>query len=591
MASLFFVLDEMSAMFRNPDACRNKSYDIVIVGAGINGAGLAWEASSRGFKTLLIDRADFGGATSSGCFKIIHGGLRYLQHLNFARAFESIQEQRALRKLAPHLVHPLPFLVPCYGYAKRGKPFLTAGLCLYELIASNRNYGVQDSHHLPRFRSMSQEETLAIAPGIDSVNLSGGLVFYDCQMSNCERLTLAVVRAAQDAGADVLNYVEAEGAELKWSGEARATIRSLKCVDRLSGFQFSIAGKVFVDATGPSSFQFLKRIYGDIPSESPYQKKRYFSKGVQLVLPEMVKGYGLALQSNFADRSTRVSRGGRNYFLTPWRECSLLGTSDVLEENASGDFRTDSKEIEDLLANAREFYQSEYLKKEHVRFVFGGLRPLIEEIDLAGASNETAKASLSEKILEHKQPVALCYFGKQILNLHTLEGVKYTTFRAFAKKALDGIVSSDFAEERIVSAQTSTSPMLPGGEIADYPDFVQRKYESMADLFDLKSLSYLITNFGTDIEKIEEIARQKPEFAENLESGVLATKAEMIYCIRNESVCHLNDLIFRRTGLGSLGHPGSSVIRVVAELAAEELGWSEEQMLEEIQSVESVFDF
>ena len=578
-------------MLRELDVCKDKLYDIVIVGAGINGAGLAWEASSRGFKTLLIDRADFGGATSSGCFKIVHGGLRYLQHLNFARALESIREQRALRQLAPHLVHPLPFLVPCYGYAKRGKPFLGAGLCLYELIAASRNSGVQDSHRLPSFRSMSSEETLAVAPGINSSNLSGGLVFYDCQMSNCERLTLAVVRAAQNAEADVLNYVEAESAELEWSSETSALMRSLKCVDRLSGFKFSVTSRVFIDATGPGSFQFLKNVYGDIPSKSPYQKKRYFSKGVQLVLPEMVKGYGLALQSNFADSSTKVSRGGRNYFLTPWRGCSLLGTSDVLEENIKGDFRTNSKEVEDLLANARGVYQSEYLRKEHVRFVFGGLRPLVEDIDLASASSETAKTSLSEKILEHEKPLALQYFGKQILNLHSLEAVKYTTFRAFAKKALDGIVRSFFFKEQAIPDQAAANSALPGGEIADYSSFVKRKHQSLADLFDEESVSYLVTNFGTDIEQIEEIARQESRFAGNLEPGVLATKAEVIYCLRNESVCHLSDLVFRRTGLGSLGHPGSSVIRVMAELAAEELGWSEKQMLEEVQTVEKAFDF
>ena len=186
-------------------------YDLLIVGGGIYGAGVARDASLRGLSVALVEKADFGCATSANSLKMIHGGLRYLQHGDFKRMRESIYDRRILMQIAPHLVHPLGVVVPTYGHGIKGKEVMTIALAINDIVSCDRNVGIDPHKHIPPGRTISKTECLQLLPGIDAKDLTGGAVFCDAQVYNSERLVLSFLRSAAQKNADLANYVEVIG--------------------------------------------------------------------------------------------------------------------------------------------------------------------------------------------------------------------------------------------------------------------------------------------------------------------------------------------------------------------------------------------
>ena len=217
-------------MKRDIEKLSETEYDVVIIGAGIYGACAAWEAASRGLKAALIDKGDFGSATSANSLKIIHGSLRYLQDLDFKRMRESSNERRVLMKIAPHLVHPMPVVMPTYGHGAKGKEIMKLALLVNDIITFDKNKGNSPEKHIPRGKIISKNECIEILPDIDKKGLTGAALWYDAQMHNSERLTLAFVQSAANAGADVANYVEADRFVMDGN-----KVTGVKAIDNLTG--------------------------------------------------------------------------------------------------------------------------------------------------------------------------------------------------------------------------------------------------------------------------------------------------------------------------------------------------------------------
>ena len=328
----------------NTDSNNVASYDVVIIGAGINGAACALDAASRGYSTLLIDKNDYGSKTSAGCFKIVHGGLRYLQHLDFIRVFESLKEQKLLRKNASHLVKPIPFLIPTYKKFSKSKFFLGAGLFLYDLLNVFRNQDVGNAPKLPGFKFLSIEETLEIAPHIERKDLTGSVVYYDCQITNCERLTWTVIKTAKKHGAKCLNYAELVSAKV-----VESRIENLEVKDLVRNKKINIKPKTVILASGPWNSK-LRKIFG------LQEKKQIYSKGVQFAVPKLVDDYALAVDSNSKDPEALISTGARKFFIQPWNGLSLVGTSDSIYEGSPDDFKITDQEVLGFLEEVRQAY-------------------------------------------------------------------------------------------------------------------------------------------------------------------------------------------------------------------------------------------
>jgi len=249
-------------MKRDLNKLSQEEYDVVIVGAGIYGVTTAWDATLRGLKVALIDKGDFGNATSSNSLKIIHGGLRYLQHLDIKRMRESIHERVVLMRIAPHLVYPIPVVMPTYSYKLKSRPAMFAALLANDIVGFDRNQ-LNDPHkYMPRGYTISKDKVQDYIPGYEKYNLNGGAIWYDCQCYNTERLLLSFVISSANNGADVANYVKVVGL-LKNDDR----VIGLKVQDTLTGEEFEIRSKIIVNNSGPWVDKVLENLNSKVPYE------------------------------------------------------------------------------------------------------------------------------------------------------------------------------------------------------------------------------------------------------------------------------------------------------------------------------------
>ena len=256
----------------------------------------------RGLSVALIERSDFGAATSANSLKIIHGGLRYLQHADVRRARESICERRSLLQIAPHLVHTLPVLLPTYGHGLKGREVMKVGLAINDLVGFDRNRLVDPGKHIPRGRTITHEECLALAPGLYEEGLTGGAIFYDAQVYNSERLILSFIHSAVKAGAEAANYAEVTG----FLGTA-AHVKGVMIKDTLSNERHEVQARMVVNTAGPWINQ-VQRLLPQLPPPPPR-----FDKAFNVVNRPLFKKYslGISSQQQYRDADAVLDKGSR----------------------------------------------------------------------------------------------------------------------------------------------------------------------------------------------------------------------------------------------------------------------------------------
>lgn len=291
-------------MKRNLASLTQTVYDVLIIGGGIYGASVAWEASSRGLSVALVEQSDFGGATSANSLKTIHGGLRYLQTADLKRMRESISERTTLMGIAPHLVHPLPVLIPTYGHGTKGKEALSIALKLNDLVSFDRNRLSDKQKHLPKGRVVSKTECQQLVPGLTIEGLTGGAVFHDAQVYNSERLTLAFLHSAVAQGADVSNYTKVTGFL-----QQENRITGVKVVDVLSENSFEIQAKTVINTSGP----WVNHVLGLVKPQPP-QHQMGLAQAMNVITRPLFNHYAVGLPGK-----------GRFWFVSPWRGKSMIG--------------------------------------------------------------------------------------------------------------------------------------------------------------------------------------------------------------------------------------------------------------------------
>ena len=560
---------------REPDRLRASAFDLCVIGGGIAGAAIAWDAATRGLKVALVEKADFGGATSAGCFKIIHGGLRYLQHFDLTRLYESMREQRTVRRIAPHLVKPLPIAVPCYGYGKTGRGFLQLGCGLYDLLASSRNEGVMKSLSLPRHRVLTKGQMLDAAPGLRAEGLSGGVVFYDAQMAHSERLSFAVAKAAADAGAVAVNYAEFERADWQ-EGTARW---SVSVRDLVSGAAHSVDATAVVNATGPWIERRLASFHGVdfVKGEPLLPNGGLLSKGFQIILPPIVKHHAVALESTQVDVTSVVKRGGRSYFLQPWRGVTIAGTTDHPHRGDAIPFSVSRAEVEEFLAELRSTYRSDQLTIDRVRGVFGGYLPTERLVN----ADESAMRILRKDVVAEHRSVS------RRVGLFSVAALKYTTFRELAERVVDRVAEYLGPEVRCGASRTTEAPVA-GGAIADLPDFIVRMQSEYRAVLDASRIMELVFHYGSELPSLMDLVLDEPGRVQPLVEGGQTLRVEIVNAIRRESALNLLDITLRRTALGAEGDPGAA-LTVAAQIAGDELGWDGARIEREVQLVREHF--
>jgi glycerol-3-phosphate dehydrogenase len=554
-------------MIRPLKRLSDETYDLLIIGGGINGVAAAWDAALRGLQVALIDKGDFGAETSSATLKTIHGGLRYLQHLDFIRARESVRERSILLTIAPHIVHPFPFIVPTYGHLMKGKEFMTAGIVMNEIVSFDRNRAIPDpSNRIPDGRVLSRKECLALVPGIKEDGLTGGVMFYDAQMHNSERLTFLFALSAAGKGADLANYVEAVGLLRR---EGRVT--GARAKDRIGGGEFDIRARVVANMTGPWSDITLGLL------ERPDPPRRVLrSKGIQIVTPALTEDVALAVASKYRDPDALFSRGARHYFITPWRGLSLVGTTDTVYEGDPDEFRITDRDIRDFVDEINEALPSARLSRGQVSFAFGGMRPITEKNVDAGA-----KAARKYEITDHLA-------DRKVDGLISVVGVKYTTCRLLAEKVVN-LVFRKLGRASPPPA-TATTPLF-GGNIERFDRFLDDAVRKPMPGLDAATMTHLACTYGSAMEIIGEWVMAEPALGAKIPGSSEVIRAEVVYAVREECALHLEDVILRRTDIGTLGHPGAAATNACADILAAELGWDAATRQREIAAVEKRYEF
>jgi glycerol-3-phosphate dehydrogenase len=410
---------------RDLGALTAREHDVVVVGGGIYGVATAYDAAQRGLSVALVEASDFGSGVSWNSLKTVHGGLRHLQRADIAQARESMRERRALLRIAPEIVRPLPFLVPVYGHGLRGREALAVALRLHDLIGLDRNDDVPPERRIPPSRLLSRQEVKGIVPGLDDPRLSGGAVWFDAQVTHAERLIMAFCHAAADAGAALANYVAAIG--FLRSGRAVTGIRAR---DVEGGGELQVRGRMVVIATGPGVDRLLARAEA------------------KAVGGPMALGMNLVVRRAFVTTHAVGARsGGRFLFLVPWRDRSIVGTA------YDPPTATPDVPLSRFVEEARRAFPWAGLERGDVSLVHRGRVP---------ARPGGGALEMRSRVVDHETEDG-------IPGLVSMRGVKLTTARAEAEKAVDLIFRRlGRAAPRCRTATTLLSEARPlQGGVAD----------------------------------------------------------------------------------------------------------------------------
>ena len=515
--------------------------DLLVVGGGITGAGIARDAAMRGIRTAVIEKGDFGSGTSSESSKLVHGGLRYLEMGDLGLVFEACRERRTLLRIAPHLVRPQPFLFPVHQGSRVGYWKLAAGLTLYDLLALFRNVG--------RHRMLRRRATLRLEPHLKGAGLKGAGYYYDARCDDA-RLTLATVRSAHQHGALAANYVELDDFE-----RPDGQVCGARVTDRMSADTYTIRASVVVNATGPWSDDLRARTGG-----APALNR---SKGVHVVVPRHRLGIG-------EHAITMLSPiDGRVMFAIPWRDLAYVGTTDTEDDVEPDGIRATADDVVYLLRSANAMFPAARLGPDDVVSTWAGVRPL------ARSRRPVAPGSPSAISREHR-------IIEDDNGLISVVGGKLTTYRAMGAEVVNHVARRLHAVDgrRLPrSARTAREP-LPGGEVTDLEILAT---ELVRSGFSREVAEHLVGAYGTEAAAVARIAESDPGWAAPIVGGHPAIRAELVHAIRREMAMTLGDLMMRRTHLffEVLGHAVPEAPGIV-DFAAEELGWDASRKASEL---------
>jgi glycerol-3-phosphate dehydrogenase len=549
-------------MERNLKELAETHFDVLVIGGGIYGAWVAQDAALRGFQVALVEKEDFGHATSFNSLKIIHGGLRYLQHLDIKRMRESIAERSVLLRIAPHLIHPLPFLMPTYGYGLQSQKVMQVALTLNDLIGVDRNLGVVRSQRLKKGYTISKDECLKHVPGLPEQGLTGGAVWHDGQLSSSERLIVAVLRGATQAGATIANYVKVTGVHRQGN-----RITGVHVFDQISGDSFDIHCRMVVNAAGPWAPDIHKWHH---QSSRPF----HLSKAMNLVVRRpLVSQYavGVSTRHAFHDPQAKFHKGHRLFFMVPARHYTLIGTTHTSYDDQVDQFNIDEQEVEEFIHDMNRAYPPANLGKTDIAFVYAGLLPM----------NAMKKKGREVSLLKQSQILDL-EREAGIQGFLTIVGVKLTEARAVAEKTID-LICQKFGN-RFSSCQTACRP-IDGGELGDPEQFIQREIQCTHREVSSPVLRHLIQRYGSSYSRVLENAVPGMDMDVPLSRYTQVTHAEILHAVREEMAVKLEDVVRRRTELGIFENPGDSTLALCAEIMAGELGWSEYQRQQELDAV------
>ena len=534
---------------RDISAIAAREHDILVIGGGIYGLAIAHDAASRGLSVALVERGDFASATSFNHQKTAHGGLRTLQTGRLGASRDAIRERRALARMAPRLLRPLPFIVGTYRSAIRSRLALRAAFRIDAWLGRDRNEGVEPELHLPAARLVSKAATLKLFPGVRQEGLTGGAMWYDYQIIETDRLAIAVAAGADAHGARLANYVEAVEPI-----RDKGAIRGMRVRDVLTGDAHDVAARLTINAAGAFAGEIM----------------RQFGVAQELLLLQAMNLVTSLPASDIAVAAP--ARDGRMLTLTPWHGRALVGTAQSATFRQPGDCPPTGDEVDAFIRDINEVFPRLALRRDHITLVHCGIVPAQRG---HGGRPDLLAAPL---ILDHAATGAP---GSM-----TVIGVKYTTARGVAARVVNAAARR--LGRSIPPSRTGGAP-LPGAGIADHEALAIETARAVGLELAPPMIRHLTSLYGDRCGAIIRLMAEHTEWRIPLVPGQLTVGAEAIYVIREEMACTLADIVVRRTELGAEGKPPDAIISTIAAVAADELRWDRERVEREVTRVNAFY--
>jgi glycerol-3-phosphate dehydrogenase len=530
-------------MKRNLERLANQKFDVLVVGGGIHGAITAWDAALRGLSVALIERGDFGGGTSQNSLKIIHGGLRYLQDGNLSRIRMMVRERTTWMKIAPHLIHPLPCLMPTTQKMSRSRLAMGLALMANDYLSFDRN-------QLDLFDGMivSQRELSRILPGYDVSTSTGAAVWYDAQIYNSERLLLEFIISAVQIGAEAANYVEA----ISFLQQGNEII-GVQAKDLQTGQIFDIQSKLVINCAGA----WMEHLLEKAALCSEYAT----SIAMNVIVDQVWSDVAVGLTSQPVN-----GKPPQVLFIVPWRDKSMIGTYHLPWTDEPHTFKLNESMVQEFLDQINSAQPPYELSLEDVRHVTWGFLP----VNKADANKEYVNLTRDGVVIDHQKKNGLS-------GLISVLGVKYTTARVVAEQAMDLAVNQLGMKTK--KCQTHTTPVR-GGKIDDFGDFLRHALAGVPRPINKKSIEHLVYTYGSEYQKLLECVQSRPDLARRIDPPLPVTVAEVQHAIQYEMALTLADVVGRRTELGATGLPSGTALQ-----------WSPERQQQEIDSVIQDYPF
>ena len=531
-------------MIRDVARLADRTYDVLIVGGGIYGLAIAYDAAQRGLSVALLERGDFGGGASFNHHRTIHGGLRYLQHLDLRRARDSVRERRTIGRIAPQAVRPLPFVLPLYRSLTRGKTAMRGGFLLDRLVSMGRNRGIPASHRLPAGRVISRAHAIERYPGLRRQGLTGAAVFYDYVTLEPDRLTFAFAIAAVEHGAAIANHTDAT--ELLTNGRR---VTGARVRDMTTGRPADVHARLTINATGSAVDRLLKPLG--------------ISSGIV-----MLKAMNLVTSRDAGEEALGGrARSGRHLFLVPWRERALFGTWESTSACDPADTDVHDRDVAAFITELNQAFPSLDLTLNDVTLVHRGVVP--------------AALRRGKVVLEGRDLIQ-DHASQGFDGLLSVVGTKYTTARAVAERATDRVLAK--LQQAPVPCRTASMP-LPGGGLRDIGLAIADARREHDTGLPADTIPHLIAAYGSRYRDVLDLTSRHPELRARAAPQSPVIGAELVWAARTEMAVTLADSLIRRTPLGALGFPGEDAVRRAAALVGAELHWSENQQRDEIDQV------
>ncbi|MGI8733341.1 MAG: glycerol-3-phosphate dehydrogenase [Pyrinomonadaceae bacterium] len=518
------------------------TFDLIIIGAGINGAGIARDAALRGLKVLLLDKGDVGSGTSSWSTRLIHGGLRYLEYGEFGLVRESLRERETLLRIAPHLVRPLPLLIPIYQGARRGRLLMRAGMLAYDLLSLGKS--------VPHHKMLSRGQALERVSGLNPDGLTGAAEYYDAQVEFAERLVVENVVSAIEHGATTITYARVEGFIVDDNG-----LQGVEFVNKSDGARSAVRATLVINASGPWVDQVLEAGNGA-------QRLIGGTKGSHLIVPAFAGAPPTAIY-------VEAKTDQRPFFIIPWNGNFLIGTTDTRYEGDLDNLQIDVDEIDYLLRETNTVIPRANLTRDNILYTYSGVRPL-------PFTDQTAERGITRRHFIRRHP--------RFENLLSVVGGKLTTYRSLAEESVD-LVLRKLGKDN--SQSSTASAGLPGaaGNFAVFGEQFKRDCG-----LPLRTGEHLLRVYGTRATNVMRMAAEDASLLEIFDEETGAIAAEVVYAFEHEFAATLVDCLLRRTMVGLNSSLGFGAVESAAKVAQKHLGWSENKTDDEAQAYRKIVE-